>query len=165
MKIVQDDLWLCDDCVMYAVNGDLTGIDYSYSGDEAEKRAKQVVRGVNALGPHLVPDFDSETGEGMEEFSRTTCAGCGTHLAGGRHRFAVFGPDTKKKRLTKEGEQRAMRTILKRRKYDPEYAVILQQAGMSPEELERIVESANGERELERLLGIRGIGIYTGKRR
>lgn len=102
MKIVQDDLWLCDDCVMYAVNGDLTGIDYFYSGDKADKRAKEVVQGVNALGPHLVPDFDSETGKGMEEFSRTTCDGCGTRLAGGRHRFAVLGPDTKKKRARKK---------------------------------------------------------------
>jgi hypothetical protein len=90
MRVVQDDLWLCDDCTIYAVNGDTSGIP-----DEDEKR---VVKGVNALGPHLVPDFDSETGEGMEEFSRTTCDGCGTRLAGGRHRFAILGPEKKRRR-------------------------------------------------------------------
>lgn len=168
MKILQDDLWLCDDCVMYAVNGDLTGIDYSYSGDEADERAKEVVRGVNSLGPHLVPDFDSETGEGMEEFSRTTCAGCRTHLAGGRHRFAILGPETKgmkrreKKRVpTKEGELRELRVLLKEHRYDPEYAAILQQDGVSPQQLERIFEKGISESgSLERRWG-----IYTGKRR
>jgi hypothetical protein len=98
MKILQDDLWLCDDCVMYAVNGDLTGIDYSYSGDEADERAKEVVRGVNSLGKNLVPDFDSETGEGIEEFSRRSCDACRLRLHGERHRFAILGPDTKKRR-------------------------------------------------------------------
>lgn len=84
MKVIDDDLWLCDDCTIYAVNGDTTGID-------DEKREREVVRGVNALGSNLVPNFDSETNEGIDEFSRRQCEGCGTRLAGGRHRFAVLG--------------------------------------------------------------------------
>src|SRR5271156_1624857 len=55
MEVIQDDLWLCDDCTLYAVNGDLSGIDYSFSGKEAEKRVREVTKGVNALGPNLVP--------------------------------------------------------------------------------------------------------------
>jgi hypothetical protein len=98
MRVVQDDLWLCDDCTIYTVNGDLTGIDYSYSGKEADVRAKQVVRGVDSLGPHLVPDFDSESDEGMEEFSRRSCDACDTHLHGRRHRFAILGPDKKSRK-------------------------------------------------------------------
>lgn len=84
MEIVQDDLWLCTDCLLYAVNGDTSGI-------ESDKREKEVVEGVNALGPNLVPDFDSDTQDGIEEFSRTPCDACGTRLAGERHRFAILG--------------------------------------------------------------------------
>lgn len=163
MKVVQDDLWLCDDCMLYAVNGDLTGIDYSYSGDEAEKRAKQVVRGVNSLGPHLVPDFDSETGEGMNEFMSRACDACHQpRAAGSRYRFAILGPDTKKKRGgSKESELREMRALLKKNRYDPDYAVILQEDGVSPEELERLFEKGvNESGSLERRWG-----MYTGKRR
>jgi hypothetical protein len=85
MKVVKDDLWLCTDCTMYAVNGDTTGI-------EDDERERKVVGGVNALGANLVPNFDGETEEGIKEFSRIRCDGCGSQLAGGRHRFAILGP-------------------------------------------------------------------------
>jgi hypothetical protein len=97
MKIVRDDLWLCDDCAIFAVNGDLTGLDYHY-GKDADKREKEVVKGVAALGPHLVPDYDSETGEGEEEFMTRSCDACHQPRAAGRRtRFAVLGPDKPKK--------------------------------------------------------------------
>jgi hypothetical protein len=55
-------------------------------------RAKHpIVAGLTRLGPHLVPDYDSETGDGIEEFAHKTCACCGSRLAGGYHRFAVLG--------------------------------------------------------------------------
>lgn len=84
MQIVKDDLWLCEDCMIYACNGDITGI-------ESDERAQEVTEGVNALGPHLVPDFDSEAEEGVLDFSARMCDGCHTHLAGSRHRFAILG--------------------------------------------------------------------------
>lgn len=90
MKVVQDDLWLCDDCTMWAVNGDDSSIDYSHNGEAAEARRKEVHEGVAALGPHLVND-SGENGEGEEEFSRRDCDACGTSLAGRRNRFAVLG--------------------------------------------------------------------------
>ena len=85
MRVVRDDLWLCQDCMMFAVNGDLSGIDYHYSGEEADKRAKEVTDGVAKLGPHLV------SADGEREFSACRCDACGTHLAGSRHEFAVLG--------------------------------------------------------------------------
>jgi hypothetical protein len=97
MKVIRDDLWLCDDCLFYAVNGDTSGID-------DRNRERDVIEGVNALGPHLVPDFDSEAPEdadednGIEEFSWRQCDACGTRLGGGRHRFAVLGEEKKRKR-------------------------------------------------------------------
>ena len=92
MKTIRDDLWLCADCTAYACNGDLTGIAYCGLSDEAyEKRAKEVSDGVDTLGPHLVPDFDSETGEGYNEFAAYGCDACESDLAGEFHRFAVLG--------------------------------------------------------------------------
>ena len=99
MKVIRDDLWLCDDCTLYAVNDDLSGIDYYLSGVEADKRVKEVKKGVHSLGRNLVPDYDSQTGKGQEEFSSRACDACRQpHSAGARTRFAILGPDTKRKR-------------------------------------------------------------------
>ena len=84
MRVVQGDLWFCVDCLFVAVNGDDSGI-------ESEERLAEVEEGLAALGPHLVPDFDSETDDGILEFSRCGCDCCGSPLAGTMHRFAVLG--------------------------------------------------------------------------
>ena len=84
MQVIQDDLWFCVDCVMVAVNGDYSGID-----DDA--RVAAIDAGLERLGPNVVPDFDSDTGEGHQEFSGCGCACCGSPLAGEMHRFAVLG--------------------------------------------------------------------------
>jgi hypothetical protein len=91
MQIVQDDLWLCSDCLHAAVNGDFTGLDYHYKEPEASARMGEIKAGLERLGPHLVPDFDSETGAGVEEFTWKACDCCKSKLAGGKHRFAVLG--------------------------------------------------------------------------
>lgn len=82
MEIKYDDLWLCVDCLMAAVNGD---------GHEDPKRDKDITEGLEELGPHLAPDFDSETEEGIREFSNCGCDCCASQLAGTMHRFAVLG--------------------------------------------------------------------------
>lgn len=91
MHVVKTDIWLCEDCTVYACNGDLSGIDYYLNGPEADARAKAVERGVARFGPHLVSDFDSETSDGIDEFARTPCAACRDKAHGPRHRFAVLG--------------------------------------------------------------------------
>ncbi len=86
MRVIKDDLWLCVDCLMLACNGDGSGI-------ESPAREAACVAGLEALGPHLVPDFDSDTGEGHRVFSWCGCDSCG--LTGGEfHRFAVLGDDS-----------------------------------------------------------------------
>lgn len=85
MIIIRDDLWLCVDCTIYACNADTSGI---YDDD----REREVTDGVNDLGPHLVANFDTDTGDGHEEFSHRGCDGCGSGLSGELHRFAVLGP-------------------------------------------------------------------------
>jgi hypothetical protein len=54
-----------------------------------------------------------------------------------------------------------MRTLLEENRYDPDYAAILQQDGVSSKDLERLFEKGiNESGSLERRWG-----IYTGKRR
>jgi hypothetical protein len=90
MRVIRDDLWLCVDCMIAAVNGDYSGLDYAY-GDDAEKRAGDINDGLEALGIGLVPNFDCDTDEGHREFSRCGCDCCGSGLAGEMYRFAVLG--------------------------------------------------------------------------
>lgn len=95
MRIVRDDIWLCSDCTIIAINGDVSGLDYQYGRDtdKRDARLEEIDRGLDRLGPHLVPDFDSETGEGHEEFSARGCDCCRSHLAGELHRFAILGEE------------------------------------------------------------------------
>lgn len=86
MQIVRDDLWLCIDCTIVACNGDYSGID-------SDERVEEIDEGLEELGPHLVPDFDSEADEGIREFSNCGCDCCGSELAGTMHRFAVLSDD------------------------------------------------------------------------
>jgi hypothetical protein len=76
-----------------AVNGDFTGLDYSHQEPEATERMNEIVAGLEKLGPHLVPNFDSEKSRGVEEHSTRSCDCCGTHLHGSRHRFAILGDE------------------------------------------------------------------------
>jgi hypothetical protein len=80
MEIIERNIHLCVCCTMASVNGDSCDCD----GD----CAAEVAAGLADLGEHIVPDFDSESGDGIREFSSVTCAGCHTWLAGSRHRFA-----------------------------------------------------------------------------
>jgi hypothetical protein len=92
MVVVQDDIWLCDDCYLLAETGDGSSLDYYY-GEEADERLEEVTIGLDKLGPHLVSDNDPETGEGIEEFSWRICDCCETSLGGSRHRMAILGEE------------------------------------------------------------------------
>jgi hypothetical protein len=125
MEIKRDGILLCDDCLIAAVNGDFTGLDYHYGSNwtcqtctregtgrtpdacpfclserddnhgprsEADKRMAEVTAGLEKLGAHLVPNYDSETGQGVHEFTWRGCGCCGSSLGGGRHEFAILGP-------------------------------------------------------------------------
>ena len=97
MRIIRDELELCDDCLTIACSGDYSGFDYSMNGRGPAAEAKRDARiaevdaGLARLGPHLVPDFDSETGRGIEEFTSRPCQCCESRLAGSRHNFAILG--------------------------------------------------------------------------
>jgi hypothetical protein len=76
-------LYLCSDCTLIACNG-------PYGMDISPRDLDTLVQDVTKLGPYLVPDFDSESGDGIWEFSRIPCDSCHTQLAGYRARFAIL---------------------------------------------------------------------------
>lgn len=78
MRVIRDNIWLCSDCTQVAVNG----WDASY--------ARHILESVDRLPHNTVSDFNSETGEGLQECSGTTCRACGTTDAGYRARFVVL---------------------------------------------------------------------------
>ncbi|MBM9615231.1 hypothetical protein JWJ90_13170 [Desulfobulbus rhabdoformis] len=85
-KVIDQDLWLCEDCTQAAVNADYTGLDYHYSEQEADQRYKEITEGLERLGTGLC-----WSGEESDEFSRKTCDCCGTALHGRRKRFVLVG--------------------------------------------------------------------------
>lgn len=78
------ELWFCQDCTIAECNGDYSGMN------EATEREVRAGLAELCKAGHLAPNFDSNAGEGLEEFSRRDCDACGTHLAGYRARFAQF---------------------------------------------------------------------------
>ena len=84
MRVIQDDLMLCSDCTMVACNG-------SHGLDIDPEQLKRTETGLAKLGKHLVPNFGSETGDGLESFSTIPCDSCASGLAGYRARFSILG--------------------------------------------------------------------------
>lgn len=84
VRVVRDGLWFCIDCTFATCNGDTSGID-------SPERVAVVEQGLATLGRGLVPDFNTETSDGIRDFSSERCACCGSTLGGWRHRFAILG--------------------------------------------------------------------------
>ena len=85
MEII-NTYWLCDDCTVYACNGDLSGL-------EGEDRVKDVQEGVDKLAP-LAAHWDEQ--EGVSEFSHMGCDACteNARKSGPLHRFAQLAEYT-----------------------------------------------------------------------
>jgi hypothetical protein len=85
MKVIIENLRLCQDCTLAAVNDDYSGLDYYLNEAESLERQKEIVAGLESLGLGLV------CGDDTDEFSTRKCDCCGTRLAGERTLFSVIG--------------------------------------------------------------------------
>ena len=81
MRVAERNIWVCQDCTFIECNG-TSGMDAT-----AEQIAASL-EGLERIGPYLAPDFDLETGDGINEYSEKTCHACRTRLSGYRARFA-----------------------------------------------------------------------------
>lgn len=84
---ITHEFWLCECCMLAAVNGDSC---------QCEEHDADVTRGLDRLSKDfgwLSANWDSETGEGIKEFSWRGCDCCDTNRnkGGSLHRFAVLG--------------------------------------------------------------------------
>jgi len=86
MRIIRDNLFLCADCTQVACNGP-SGLDIP------EETLAGILDGLKRLGQHLVPDFDSETRDGLRDFCPLPCDSCKEWRAGYRARFAILGEE------------------------------------------------------------------------
>ena len=85
MRILQKGLNFCTDCMIYAVNNDLSGLDYYLNPEESAERAIEIKEGLANLHGHAVM-----TGI-KNDFSRSRCDCCGYVLHGERFIFNLIG--------------------------------------------------------------------------
>lgn len=99
MKIIDDNLTLCEECMLVLETGDVTFLDYYYDEPESTERLKTIEQGIidlhnsNTLykDTAIVPNYDSETGEGIDEYSIAICDCCNSRLGGKKYRYSLIG--------------------------------------------------------------------------
>lgn len=84
--VIQDNLWLCEDCHMAASGCDVTIVDQAQAKATEEGLARLAEDG------RLMPDSDSETGDGCDVLMSTRCNCCNVlHVHGFHNRYALLG--------------------------------------------------------------------------
>jgi hypothetical protein len=81
MQVIRSGLWLCSDCAMWAVNGDVSGV----AG--GEDRVEAIKKGVAALGCPIVAGGAVRSWEECRRY----CNACRTSHEGKHYEFVVFG--------------------------------------------------------------------------
>lgn len=76
--ITHDDLCVCTDCYMFVCIGSVGDLDMV------------IEAALEAIGGHMYPDTNSETGDGIDEFSWRPCRCCHSKLGGARYRMIVL---------------------------------------------------------------------------
>jgi len=84
------DEWICDECRIAAVNGDFSGLDYSYDAERADERLIEITAGLGRLG-WLVPCWSEDDSDAQIEHSIEPCDCCGDRAHGRRWHFTVLG--------------------------------------------------------------------------
>lgn len=95
VELKHDNLWFCEDCYYVSESGDESGMRFLLGEEEGEIMSKKIWSGVERLQKtydgHIISNNDSETGNGIEEFSHHGCDCCGSNLSGKLYRMAIIG--------------------------------------------------------------------------
>jgi hypothetical protein len=88
LTIVSTDVWVCTDCCFAHHFGahEHDGQWFAGESDIAADRQPLVL----LEGYELADNTDSETGEGIDDFSWRSCDGCGSSLGGSRSRLSTW---------------------------------------------------------------------------
>lgn len=77
------DIVICDLCAQYIANGDISPVDYHYSGVEAEEKANAIQQGEERITEgHGRIHVDSDS---LTEYRSYGCDCCGDYSAGSRY--------------------------------------------------------------------------------
>lgn len=79
-------IMVCTDCLFTHHHGAHEHDGQWYSGDSDTPSDREPLNRCDGLD--LADSTDSETGEGIDDFSWSPCDGCGSHLGGSRYRLA-----------------------------------------------------------------------------
>lgn len=96
MTALQDlgTVWVCDDCLIWNVNGDDTGFCEHADIDDCAGTHCQAVREASTLDGEFPPipgrSIYLTPADEEQEFSRTRCGACGDRDAGRRHLMHAY---------------------------------------------------------------------------
>lgn len=83
------NVWVCVDCY-FAHHYGWHEHDGQWFAEESDTPCdREPLKLLESCG-NITDNTDSETGEGINEFSWRSCDGCGSGLGGGRHRLTVW---------------------------------------------------------------------------
>ena len=81
-----DSVYVCDDCLMWLVNGDATGLDHYLSGSEAEEKLNNMIHGERYIRETKGYIYAVNN---VREFDTSPCDCCGESLHGRRHEMNI----------------------------------------------------------------------------
>ncbi len=82
------EAWVCVDCYFAHHYGAHEHEGQWFAGESDSPADREPLALLEDY--ELADNTDSETGEGMDDFSWRSCDGCGSTLGGSRHRLALF---------------------------------------------------------------------------
>lgn len=82
--------WVCVDCYFAHHYGMSEHEGQWFAGESDTPADRKPLALLDEF--ELADNTESETGEGMDEFSWSSCDGCGSTLGGARYRLALFEP-------------------------------------------------------------------------
>ncbi len=84
------DITVCVDCYFAHHYGAVKDEQGQWFAGESDTPCDREPLNLCSMDDELADNTDSETGEGIQDFSWSSCDGCGSTLGGARYRLAVF---------------------------------------------------------------------------
>ncbi len=86
VEVIDDDFYVCEECLMVIANGDYSILDAHYNEEEADKRKQEIDQALDLIEGHVVPGDE----ENDMEFSGRRCDCCGDQYLGSKHHCVIL---------------------------------------------------------------------------
>jgi len=84
------DIYVCVDCYFTHHYGAVEHDGRWYAGESDTPCDREPLSRLADWDADIADNTDSETGDGIDEFSWRSCEGCGSTLGGSRYRLAIL---------------------------------------------------------------------------